>query len=197
MNVAPEEVGSGASTPILLLADAGPLITLAYANALDLLFKPGWQVHIVDMVLHEVTRNLTPTSQKIDAWVQSHGLLQVPTQTFQRYQRLAASRASGVAVRKANLGELAIQEVMNDFALIDASPTAVFLFEDHRIARASFMLPESCRKVSTRAFLIFLQSKGWITSVADIERKAIAGGRNFSQIRFPQVQPIRREPRVA
>jgi hypothetical protein len=40
---------------IALLPDAGPLITLAYADALDVLLKPGWIVMIVDMVLHEVT----------------------------------------------------------------------------------------------------------------------------------------------
>jgi len=48
------------STEIVLLPGAGPLITLAYADSLDLLFKPGWSVALVDMVLHEVTRNLTP-----------------------------------------------------------------------------------------------------------------------------------------
>ena len=37
-------------------------------------------------------------------------------------------------------------------------PTAgVFLFEDHKLARASFLLPENCRKVTTRAFLLFLE----------------------------------------
>lgn len=40
---------------ITLLPDAGPLITMAYANALDVLFKPGWRVGVVDRVLHEVT----------------------------------------------------------------------------------------------------------------------------------------------
>ena len=48
---------------VSLLPDAGPLITLAYANALDVLFKPGWRVAVVDMVLHEVTRSQTPTSE--------------------------------------------------------------------------------------------------------------------------------------
>ena len=52
---------------IALLPDAGPLITLAYADALDLLFKPGWSVILVDMVLHEVTRQKTPTSEKLAA----------------------------------------------------------------------------------------------------------------------------------
>jgi len=31
------------SASVALLPDAGPLITLAYADALDLLFKPGWR----------------------------------------------------------------------------------------------------------------------------------------------------------
>ena len=95
------------SASVALLPDAGPLITLAYAEALDLLFLPGWPVQIVDMVLHELTRNQTPTSQSIGAWT------------------------------------------------------------------------------STRAFLIFLEQKGWLPSAAEIERKAILNGRNFSRLRFP------------
>ena len=74
---------------------------------------------------------------------------------------------------------------MNDFALIDPPPTGVFLFEDHKVARASFLLPAQCRKVSTRAFLIFLEQKGWLASAAEVERKAILNGRNFSKLRFP------------
>ena len=52
---------------VVLLPDAGPLITMAYADALDLLFKPGWTVQLVDRVLHEATRHATTTSQAIDA----------------------------------------------------------------------------------------------------------------------------------
>jgi len=170
-------------TTILLLPDAGPLITLAYADALDVLFKPGWQVHIVDMVLLEVTRNKTPTSEAIATWVKKNKLHVVPTKTHQHYQRTQS--ASGGSLRKSNLGELAIQEAMNDFALQEPSPTGVFLFEDHKIARTGFLLPDNCRKVSTRAFLIFLEQKGWLTSAADVERKAIQNGRYFSQLRFP------------
>jgi hypothetical protein len=61
----------------------------------------------------------------------------------------------------------------------------VFLFEDHKIARASFLLPAQCRKVSTRAFLIFLEQKVWLESAVEVERKAIVNGRNFSKLRFP------------
>lgn len=86
---------------------------------------------------------------------------------------------------KANLGELAIQEVMSEFALQARPVTGVFLFEDHKVARASFVLPEDCHKISTRAFLLFLEQKGLLESAAAIERRAIQAGRAFSSIRFP------------
>jgi len=169
------------SSSVVLLPDAGPLITLAYADALDVLFKPRWSVMLVDMVLHEVTRNQTPTSNKLAKWAKSKKLPVAPTKTFQHYQQTRGKAAS----RKSNLGELAIQEAMNAFALEQPPKTGVFLFEDHKIARASFLVPDNCRKVSTRAFLIFLEEKGWIDSAADVERRALLAGRTFSSLRFP------------
>lgn len=169
--------------PTLILPDAGPLITLAYAESLDLLLKPGWPVWIVDMVLHEVTRNATPTSHAIAAWAGGSGAVARATRTFTHYrQRLPVEPDPP---RKAGLGELAIQETMNELALMDPPPNAVFLFEDHKIARASFLLPANCHKVSTRAFLWYLQDRGWLESAAEIERRAILNGRQFSKLRFP------------
>jgi len=167
----------------MLLPDAGPLITLAYADALDVLFRPGWSVALVDRVLYEITRNQTPTSQKLAQWVQAHQLPVLPTRINQRYQQSLSS--SLVAPRKSNLGELAIQETMNNFAFESPPKTGVFLFEDHKIARASFIVPDNCRKVSTRAFLLFLEQKGWLASAIEIERRAIQAGRAFSSLRFP------------
>lgn len=171
------------SEPAALLPDAGPLITLAYADALDLLSKPGWPIMLVDMVLHEVTRNQTPTSQKLARWVEGNKVEIRTTRTFQHYQQTLVADAS--TARKSNLGELAIQETMNDFALDQPQKTGIFLFEDHKIARASFFVPDNCRKISTRAWLQFMQGRGWIESAAAIERAAVANGRNFSQLRFP------------
>lgn len=171
------------SAPSALLPDAGPLITLAYADALDLLSKPGWPIMLVDMVLHEVTRNQTPTSQKLARWVEGNKVEIRTTRTFQHYQQTLAAGAA--TARKSNLGELAIQETMNDFALDQPQKTGIFLFEDHKIARASFFVPDNCRKISTRAFLIFLEQKGWLASATEIERQAIQAGRNFSRLRFP------------
>lgn len=167
---------------IALLPDAGPLITLACADALDVLFRPGWTVMLVDMVLHEVTRNQTPTSNKLAAWVASAQIPVMPTKTLE-HSRKTATESPPPRSRK--LGELAIQETMNAFALKVPPKTGVFLFEDHKIARASFMVPDNCRKISTRAFLIFLEQKGLIDSAADIERRAVQAGRAFSSQRFP------------
>ena len=171
------------SADIALLPDAGPLITLAYADALDLLFKPEWSVVLVDMVLNEVTRNQTPTSEKLAQWVETNQLPVLTTKTSLHYQEILATGSE--VPRKSNLGEIAIQEAMNGFALEQPPKTGVFLFEDHKIARASFLVPDSCRKVSTRAFLLFLEQKGWLGSAAEIERKAILAGRAFSSLRFP------------
>jgi hypothetical protein len=168
---------------VALLPDAGPLITLAYADALDLLFKPGWPVVLVDMVLHEVTRNQTPTSEKLAQWADTGQVSVRTTRTFQHHRQTLATNPA--AARTANLGELAIQETMNDFALDQPQQTGVFLLEDHKIARASFFLPDNCRKVSTRAYLLFLEQQGWLESAADIERHAIQAGRSFSRLRFP------------
>lgn len=167
---------------ITLLPDAGPLITLAYADALDLLFKPSWSVALVDMVQHELTRSQTPTSEKLLLWIAHHQLPIVSTQTMALYKKTATATAPA---KKSNLGELAIQETINNFALQQPPQTAVLLFEDHRIARSSFYLPDHCQRVSTRAFLLFLEQKGWIDRASDIERKAIQAGRMFSQLRFP------------
>ena len=171
------------SEPATLLPDAGPLITLAYADALDLLFKPGWPIVLVDMVLHEVTRNQTPTSEKLAQWAAAGQVSVRTTRTFQHHQQMLA--ANPAAARTADLGELAIQETMNDFALDQPQQTGVFLFEDHKIARTSFLLPDNCRKISTRAYLLFLEQQGWLESAADIERRTIQAGRSFSKLRFP------------
>jgi len=167
----------------VLLPDAGPLITLAYADALDLLLAPGWALALVDMVLHEVTRNETPTSHRLGEWASERGIAVLSTRISSRYEALCSKTLE--RPRKASLGELAIQEVMNGLALEAPARTGVFLFEDHKIARASFLLPDNCRKVSTRAFLTFLEQQGWLRSAAEIERRAVRARRRFSQRRFP------------
>ena len=174
---------SSAAASVVVLPDSGPLITLAYADALDLLVKPGWTVQLVDMVLHEVTRSATPTSQRIARWARRCRLPVLTTRAFEHHARIDV-RATP-APRKSNLGELAIQEVMSGFALTTPPTQGVFLFEDPKIARASFLLPQSCQKVSTRAFLLFLEQQGLIASAAEVQARALGAGRAFSRLRLP------------
>jgi hypothetical protein len=172
----------GSHTTVILLPDAGALIALAYADALDLLLKSGWAVALVDMVLHEVTRNETPTSVRIAAWAHENSIPVLETSVYHRYMQAGTATPA----RKTNPGELAIQEAMSGFALA-AEQIGVFLFEDYKIARASFLLPDNCRKVSTRAFLLILEQQGFIDWAVDVERRTILAGRHFSQIRFPNL----------
>jgi len=102
------------------------------------------------------------------------------TRAFEHHARQAQA-----AAKTPNLDELAIQEVMNGFALSTPPIRGVFLFEDHKIARASFPLPESCQKVSTRALLLFLEAQGPIASAGEVQARALRAGRAFSQLRVP------------
>ena len=90
---------------ITLLPDAGPLITLAYADALDVLLKPGWSVRLVDMVLHEVTRHQTPTSQKLAQWVKTHQLPILATKIYERYHRLVVKLSSNPQIESWGTGD--------------------------------------------------------------------------------------------
>lgn len=179
------------SNPVLLLPDAGPLITLAYAQSLHLLQVPGWRLALVDMVLHEVTRHPTPTRTAIQTWLQAGGVEVMSTQTFKVHQANTPSSTPSLpatvtpSARKANLGEFALQECITRLALEQPHTTPVLLFEDHRIARSSFVLPPGGVKISTRAWLTFLEDKGFIPSAAAVERAAIQAGRQFATLRFP------------
>ena len=100
----------------VLIPDAGPWITLAYADCLDLLLKPGWPVAMVDMVLEELTRSQTPTSQRIGAWVKDQRIPVWSTEVCRR----AAGR------RQRNVGEMAIQETMQALATEACAPFLLF-----------------------------------------------------------------------
>jgi len=55
MALLPDEA-TAADIPVVV-PDAGPWITLAYADALDLLTVPDWPVLMLDMMLEELTRS--------------------------------------------------------------------------------------------------------------------------------------------
>jgi len=57
----------------LIVTDAGPLITLAVADALDTLLLLGARVIVPDMVQFEVTRHIDrPGAQEFMVWLGAH-----------------------------------------------------------------------------------------------------------------------------
>ncbi|MDR3054227.1 MAG: hypothetical protein LBU53_02325 [Zoogloeaceae bacterium] len=172
--------------PPFLLPDSGPLITLAYAGQLDLLLHSSWSLRLVDAVVHEVTRNMTPTREAISNFIARHNIPTIETMTFRYYrERMTAASSGGQMPRKSGLGELALQETINQLALLEPPQPAVLLFEDYEIAGETFYLPEDTLRVSTCTFLEILEENGWLDSAAEVERAAIQAGRQFSQLRFP------------
>jgi hypothetical protein len=58
---------------------------------------------------------------------------------------------------------------------------------------ANSLLADSCRKVSTGAFLLFPQRRGWNDSTVDIETHAVQAGGASSKLRLPPAQRDHRD----
>lgn len=163
----------------LVVPDAGPLITLAYAKRLDLLFALGLKVVMVDMVKQELIRQRTDTSEAIISFIDQSSVEIAVTDIGIE----AANK--GADFQKSHAGERAIQEYLFNFSdeiqRTKQERYALLLFEDHKIAGTNFVLPDNVYVLSTRAFLDRLEKRYIINSAADITRDAIAAGRSFSQ----------------
>lgn len=160
----------------LVVPDAGPLITLAYADRLNLLLVLGIELVVVDVVRHELVRHSTPTSQKILDFLTEHNVRVAETE-------IGRELAIGHAAVKKHAGERGIQEFLFDFSDSNASDEkyAVLLFEDQKISGTAFVLPDNVYLLSTKAFLIELQNRGLIQSADDVVHDAHVAGREFSQ----------------
>jgi hypothetical protein len=93
----------------------------------------------VDTVLHEPTRNATPTIQAIAQWAAQDTVCIVPTQTLTTHLATPRSRTS-------QWGERALQETLNRVALANPPQPAGRLFEVHAIAKQSFFVLSDCQK---------------------------------------------------
>lgn len=170
----------------LVVPDAGPLITLAYAGRLDLLLAPGIDVVVVDMVRHELTRSATPTSRQILEFLSQPRIRIAETDTGRE------AGARGPDFRRRHAGERAIQDFLFDQWDRSATPgCALLLFEDHTIAGTTFVLPDNVFLLSTRAFLQTLQQRGYLESADAVLDAALAAGRQCS------LRLIRQPPKAA
>ncbi len=159
----------------LVVTDSGPLITLAVAGALDVLFLPGLPVIVPDMVRHEVIADLSkPGAQLVADWIRAnspHRLSVAPTEVFEEFMLL---KSINPATKTKNRGEQAAAEVLAT-VLEGQDFGAVLVFEDSAVRKTNFLLrlPDAVVVASTSEFLFGLESRGVIASAQAILDRAV------------------------
>lgn len=159
----------------LIVTDAGPLITLAVADALDTLTLLGARVIIPDMVQFEVTRHIDrPGAQEFIAWLSARPS-GVEIGHSEEFDEFAEILALDPARRMRNRGELAAAEILAN-ELEGGIDAGLLLFEDSDIKKASFLvrIPDRVLLLSTSTFLHGLQRKHLIDDAQAILDRATA-----------------------
>ena len=167
----------------LIVTDASPLITLALADALDLLLCPGVTVQVPDAVFVEATRIRTAGgAATLVQWLKMHEeqVRIVPTEIgIDQQRRLEEARP----IR--GLGELAAIEVLDDFLEREPDAEALLLFEDTDLTRRRALLDERVGLLTTGDFLRELEAARLIQSSDQILQRATLAGRNLDRQRDP------------
>lgn len=159
----------------LIVTDAGPLITLAVADALDTLKMLGARIVIPDMVQFEVTRHADkPGAQEFIAWLDANeALVEIAiTEEFAEFTELLALNP---ALRTRNRGEMAAAEVLAN-ELDGGIDAGLLLFEDSDIRKANFLvrIPDRVLLLSTSTFLHGLQRRHLIADAELVLDRATA-----------------------
>lgn len=157
----------------LIVTDAGPLITLAVAEALDTLLLLGTRLVIPDMVHFEVTRHAEkPGAQEFLAWLGRHADA-VEIGVTEEYAEFVELLALNPALRSRNRGEMAAAEVLGR-ELAAGADAGLLLFEDSDIQKANFLvrIPDNVLILSTSTFLHGLQRRGLIADAEAILARA-------------------------
>ena len=170
----------------LIVTDSGPLITLAIAGALDVLFLPNLPVIVPDMVRHEVIQDLSkPGAALVAAWIRlndPHRLTVRPTEVFEEYMLLTSINP---ATKTKNRGEQAAAEVLGN-ALEGKDFGAILIFEDSAVRKTNFLtrLPDGVVVTSTSEFLFGLESHGLLVNAQAILDDAVNVRGNDILIRY-------------
>ncbi len=170
----------------LIVTDSGPLITLAIAGALDVLFLPNLPVIVPDMVRHEVIQDLSkPGAALVAAWIRlndPHRLTVRPTEVFEEYMLLTSINP---ATKTKNRGEQAAAEVLGN-ALEGKDFGAILIFEDSAVRKTNFLtrLPDGVVVTSTSEFLFGLESHGLLANAQAILDDAVNVRGNDILIRY-------------
>lgn len=161
----------------IIVTDAGPLVTLAVAGALDTLLLPGLRVVIPDMVRFEVTRHLDkPGAQEILDWIRKNEPEKVYVGTTETFDEFEILLNANPRARSRSRGEEAASEILSRELAKSTSKIGILLFEDADITKSNFLvrLPDRVVVYSTASFLKRLESKHLIENAQDILRKALS-----------------------
>ena len=159
----------------LIVTDSGPLITLAVANALDVMFLPGLPVIVPDMVRNEVIADLSkPGAVLVAEWMRLNSpekLTIGPTEVFEEYMLL---RSINPNTKSKNRGEQATAEILSR-ELDQKESGAVLLFEDAAVRKVTYLtrLPDRVVVTSTSEFLFGLESRRLINDAQGILMRAV------------------------
>ncbi len=172
------------SRPVrLIVTDASPLITLALAEALNVLLLPGAPIQVPDAVFVEATRIRTAGgATALVQWLREHAEQAriVPTETgIDQQRRLAEGRP----IR--GLGEVAAIEVLDAFLDREPEADALLLFEDTDLMRRRAVMDDRVGLLTTGDFLRELEAARLIQSSDQILARAAATGRNLDRQRAP------------
>jgi hypothetical protein len=170
----------------LIVTDSGPLITLAIAGSLDVLFLPNLPVIVPDMVRHEVIQDLSkPGAALVSEWIRKNDPYRLtvrPTEVFEEFMLL---KSMNPATKTKNRGEQAAAEVL-DRELESRDFGAVLLFEDSAVRKTNFLtrLPDCVIVTSTSEFLFGLESRGLLQSAQSILERAVDVRGNEILVRY-------------
>lgn len=164
---------------VLLIPDAGPLISLAKARRLELLLAPGVPVVVADQVAFEATRDTRHDDARLMSAFLHERRDRVLVFTTTVGDAAATRRAAGETGRQKGQSEVAMAELLARLDEVTVSPDdpVLLLYEDSDIATKRFLLPGNVHLLSTRAFLVGLQHRGAIASVDEVWAAIEASGR--------------------
>lgn len=169
----------------IVVPDSSPLITLAAADALDLLLKPGLPVLVPDGVHWEVTRFVDRQgASEVVEWLASHEdqVLLRATQEFLNYQTLIASGVKRVS----DLGERCAREIVEREAERHPGTRSILLYEDSDVTLLRIANPALTATLTTADFLFELERARLIQSADKVLDDAVAAGRGESIRRMAQ-----------
>ncbi|WP_448205235.1 hypothetical protein [Azospirillum sp. sgz302134] len=159
----------------VLLADTGPLFTLALGDALDLLGRLSVPVVLTDEVVYEATWNTqSEAARLVRRWLDGKPDYLEVVETEVGHMAASLRRAGMNA--PSDLGE---ESVLNAIKLgrVGEGPYMI-VFEEARLADPQFYGPRPVHAVSTRAFLVGLERSGILTpGEADAVWQKVRGAR--------------------